>query len=61
MAKAKKKRKKGYAVKTTLGPKVKPKGFPTIDDLVKTVPKEGLLDPSLRRDIGRIPGLATPK
>ncbi len=54
--KRKVRRLKGYTVKTTINSKVKSKGFPTIADLVKTVPKGGLLDPSLRRGVtGRIP------
>ncbi len=28
------------------------KGFPNIDDLRRTVPKQGLLDPSLRKNGG---------
>lgn len=34
------------------------RGFPTIGQFAGTVPKKGLLDPSLRRDIGNVPGLA---
>jgi len=34
------------------------KGFPTLGDLEKTIPKGGLLAPSLRKDVGKIPGLA---
>jgi len=34
-------------------------GFPRIGDL--KIPEKGLLDPSLRRDIGDIPGLAPTK
>ncbi len=33
-------------------------GFPTIGQFAGTIPKKGLLDPSLRRDIGNVPGLA---
>jgi len=34
------------------------RGFPTLGAFAGTVPKRGLLDPALRRDIGNVPGLA---
>ena len=56
---AKKKRKvrklKGYAVRSTAGPRVVSKGFPTLADVRKQAGPQGLLDPKLREGItGRI-------
>lgn len=31
-----------------------PKGFPTISDLRRTIPKGGLLSPSLRKGFGKL-------
>lgn len=37
------------------------RGFPTLGEMMKDVPRKGLLDPSLRRDIGDVRGLAPTK
>lgn len=37
----------------------KRRGFPTLGEMMKEVPRKGLLDPSLRRDIGDVRGLAS--
>jgi len=34
------------------------RGFPTMGQFAGAIPKKGLLDPSLRRDVGNVPGLA---
>ncbi len=50
---AKKRKKKGVGVVPGSG-----KGFPTLGDLKRKIPPKGLLDPSLRKTAGKIPGLA---
>ena len=39
----------------------KSKGLPNLEDLRKTIPKKGLLDPSLRKDMGKLKVSKIPK